>query len=139
MYVIKESMFLNPKARTEPVAQTSLTSRRLERAARRHRNPSVTLEIVAEESGGIPLSCFDLSAVGAYLHSDYLFCLGESLHLRIRIADRPLPIDIEGEVIRVETGENGLVPGMGIAFRKIGKQDAEALKRFLMRRFLTHG
>jgi Tfp pilus assembly protein PilZ len=97
------------------------------------------LEIVEEEGSGVPLSCFDLSAGGAYLHSDYLFCLGESIRLRIRIADRPLPIDIEGEVIRVETGENGLVPGMGIAFRKIGKQDSDELRRFLMRRFLTHG
>ena len=132
-------MFANSKARNEQTARTSLTSRRLERAARRHRNPPLTLEIVAEEGGGIPLSCFDLSAVGAYLHSDYLFCLGESVRLRIRIADRPLPIDITGEVVRVETGESGLVPGMGIAFRKISKQDSDELRRFLMRRVLTHG
>ena len=77
--------------------------------------------------------------MGAYLHSDYLFCLGETVRLRIRIADRPLSIDITGEVVRVETGESGLVPGMGIAFRKIGKQDSDELRRFLMRRVLTHG
>ena len=131
-------MFANPKARAEQSARTSLTSRRLERASRRRRNPSLTLEIVGEDES-VPMSCFDLSAVGAYLHSEYLFCLGDSIRLRIRISGRPRPIDIGGEVVRVETGENGLVPGMGVAFRQIAKQDSDDLRQFLMRRFLTHG
>ncbi len=131
-------MFANPKARAEQSARTSLHSRRLDRASRRHRNPPVTLEIIGEGDFA-PLSCFDISAVGAYLHSDYLYCLGESIRLRVRIAGRPRAIDITGEVVRVETGETGLVPGMGIAFRQIDKQDADDLRQFLMRRILTHG
>ena len=131
-------MFANPKARAAQSARTSVSSRRLERASRRRRNPSLTLEIVGEDES-VPMSCFDLSAVGAYLHSEYLFCLGDSIRLRIRISGRPRPIDIGGEVVRVETGENGLVPGMGVAFRQIGKQDSDDLREFLMRRFLTHG
>ena len=96
------------------------------------------MEILSDDGTAVPMSCFDLSAVGAYLHSDYLFSLGETIRLRIRIASKPRAIDIRGEVVRVETGENGLAPGMGIAFRKIADRDSDELKQFLLRRFLTH-
>jgi len=84
------------------------------------------------------LSCFDLSAVGVYIHSDYLLSRGETLQLRIRVPFRHRPIDVLGEVVRVETGEWGLPPGMGVAFREIAETDSAALKQFLLRRFLSN-
>jgi hypothetical protein len=95
------------------------------------------MELV-EDGNVIALSSFDLSAVGAYLYSDYLFCEGDAVELRLHIASLQRPLEIKGEVIRVETGESGLVPGMGISFRKMAKQDSDELKQFLLRRFLTH-
>jgi hypothetical protein len=110
----------------------------MERRSRRFRHPPVTLEIVDENRQATPLSCFDLSAVGVYLHSSFLLQPGEQMQLRIRVPNRRRPIDVLGEVVRVETGENGLFPGMGIAFRKILEADATALKQFLLRRFLSN-
>ena len=98
----------------------------------------MSLEIRWDNAHGTSLRCFDLSAVGVYLHSELLLTKGDTIELRIRIPDRHRPIDIVGEVVRVETGDRGLAPGMGIAFREIADTDAAALNQFLLRRFLSN-
>ena len=110
------------------------------RRSRRYRNPPVTLEILDEhhELAATPLSCFDLSAVGVYLHTSFLLLPGEKIHLRIRLSSTLRPIDVLGEVVRAETGGDGLSPGMGIAFREVAESDSTALKQFLLRRFLSN-
>jgi hypothetical protein len=130
-------MFANKRDTVEFATRTQMTSRRMDRSFTRHRNPPVRMELV-EDGNVIALSCFDLSAVGAYLYSDYLFCEGDTVELRLHIASRLDPMTVIGEVVRVETGESGLMPGMGITFRKITEQDSDELKQFLLRRFLTH-
>lgn len=116
-------------------------SRRMSRrSSRRYRNPPVTLEVLDEhhKQAVSRLSCFDLSAVGVYLHTSYLLFPGEKIKLRIRISSTLRPIDVLGEVVRVEAGGGGLSPGMGVAFREISEPDSTALKQFLLRRFLSN-
>lgn len=98
----------------------------------------MSLEILCDNTHAASLRCFDLSAVGVYLHSDFLLAKGDTIEIRVRIPDRHRPIDIVGEVVRVETGDRGLAPGMGIAFREIADTDAAALNQFLLRRFLSN-
>ena len=114
-------------------------TRRGSARARRIRKRDVALEIIDNEMNVMPFSCFDLSSVGAYLHSNYLLMKGDEIHLRLRLSQGRPAIEIKGEVVRVETGEDGLPPGMGIAFREIAKQNSNELKQFLMRRFLGDG
>ncbi len=125
------------KDTTELLAPMQKTSRRTPSSSGRHRRTPVRMEMI-EDGNTIAVSCFELSAVGAYLYSDYLYCEGDFVELRLHTAFGRHPIEIVGEVIRVETGESGLMPGMGIAFKQISKQDSDELKHYLLRRFLTH-
>ena len=114
-------------------------SRRGRLRSRHFRKQQVTLEIIDDKMNVMPFDCFDISPVGAYLHSEFLLMPGDEVQLRLRLSCRFRPIQITGEVVRVEMGEDGLPPGMGIAFRDIAKQDSDVLKQFLLRRFLGNG
>jgi c-di-GMP-binding flagellar brake protein YcgR len=77
--------------------------------------------------GGIHLDSADMSEGGAFLRSELLFEVGESLDLEI-----PLPngtvIKAAGRVVRVSrTRERESVPGMGIEFTKLSLQDRRAI------------
>ncbi len=114
-------------------------SRRSKSPSRRVGIPHIQLDIVDDEDNAMPFDCFDLSPVGVYLHSDYLLLQGDRVTIRLRLDFQHRPIEVEGEVVRVETGEDGLAPGMGIAFREMGRRDSNKLKQFLFRRFLCNG
>ncbi len=136
--MITDIMYANKKVESKNADLTLLLSRRAKSLSQRSTLWFATIEIIIEnERVGFAI-CSDLSSVGAYIRSDYLFCVGEQFNIRLYLASRIKPMEILGEVIRVETGETGMAPGMGIAFRRISKQDSDELKQFLLRRFLTH-
>lgn len=107
------------------------------RLCRRHRRTQVGIEVL-RNGESMPFDCFDLSALGLYLHSELLFDLGEIVDLRIALPNQPWPIQATGEIIRVQIDEDGMGAGMGVAFREISGQDQTYLERYLMRRFLGH-
>ncbi|MCU0665333.1 MAG: PilZ domain-containing protein [Myxococcota bacterium] len=112
-----------------------LSNRRL---SRRHRRTQAGVEVI-RDGDAMPFECFDLSAVGLYLHAELLLDLGENVELRIDLPGRPRPISAKGQVIRAQTDNDGMGAGMGVAFREISRQDQACLERYLMRRFLGHG
>ena len=114
-------------------------SRRGKSRGRRSGIPHIQLEMVDDEDNAMPFDCFDLSPVGAYLHSEFLLLPGDRVTLRLRLDYQHRPLEVEGEVVRVETGDDGLPPGMGIAFREMAQRDSIKLKQFLFRRFLCNG
>lgn len=83
--------------------------------------------------GGIHLDSADLSEGGAFLRSDVLFEIGETLDLFI-----PLPggqvIQASGRVVRVARGTEGadVEPGMGIEFTKLTLQDRRTIAASLL-------
>jgi PilZ domain len=132
--------FINQSAAStaRAIEKVNSRSRRQRRRGRREHSGSVSVEAVDRHGDAMPFDCFDLSAVGIYLHTDFLLCPGEEIQLRLRLPMRFRPLEIAGEVVRAETGEGGLQPGIGVAFRTISRTDQEELGRFLMRRFLGH-
>ncbi len=109
------------------------------RSHRRFRDQRVSVSVVDDELGDIQFDCLNISPVGVYLRTDFLLLPGDEVNLRIGITPWHRPFDVTGKVIRVDTGETGLPPGMGIAFHRIATTDSKELKLFLMRRFLSHG
>lgn len=119
-------------------AEPGQVTRRNRRLCRRQRRARAGVEVL-RDGDAVPFDCFDLSAVGLYLHADLLFDLGEAMELRIALPDQPRPILAQGQVVRVQTDSDGMGAGMGVAFREISPQDQARLERYLMRRFLGHG
>lgn len=97
---------------------------------RRHDRRSAELPVLVstaggtETKGGITLDASDVSEGGAFLRSDLLFEIGETLHLEI-----PLPsgqvVKANGRVVRVSHQTGGA--GMGIQFIDLGDRDRRAL------------
>lgn len=74
-------------------------------------------------TAGITLDSADVSEGGAFLRSDLLFEIGETLHLEIPLPDGPT-IKTRGRVVRVRRAGTG---GMGIEFLGLSSQDRKAL------------
>jgi len=98
----------------------------------------VRIEVVDEAGNSVPFDCFDISAVGVYLRSDLLLCEGERLTLMLTLPPRGRPVSVRGEVIRADTGDGLHAPGMGIAFREMGHDIREQLRRYVAKRFFRH-
>jgi hypothetical protein len=85
--------------------------------------------------GAIHLDSADLSEGGAFLRSELLFEVGETLELEI-----PMPsgvvVKATGRVARVATAETP--PGMGIEFIQLTPDDRRALVAALIRAGATH-
>lgn len=86
-----------------------------------------------EVEGGIHLDSSDMSEGGAFLRSELLFEVGESLDLEI-----PLPsgqvVKAAGRVVRVaRDAAAGVLPGMGIEFTKLSLQDRRAISASLLK------
>jgi len=81
---------------------------------------------------GIHLDSEDLSEGGAFLRSDLLFEVGETLHLEIPLPSGQL-LKAVGRVVRVSRsrGREGHA-GMGIEFIKLSLQDRRALAAVLV-------
>lgn len=112
-------------------------SRREERVKTSRGNLSEVKIVVLDESGQtVPFDCFDISAVGVYLHSDLLLTEGERLKLELTLPSAIRPVHISGEVVRADTGDGYHAPGMGIAFRGIAPDVKEQLKSYVAKRFM---
>ncbi|MCP4600559.1 MAG: hypothetical protein GY847_08520 [Proteobacteria bacterium] len=97
------------------------------------------VEIIDEHENATPFEHFELNIIGVYLYSDFLLFPGDKVHLRIKLSSCLRPIHAIGEVVRAETGNERLMPGMGVAFKNMDNSDQKELERFLMiRRFLGH-
>lgn len=98
----------------------------------------VKIEVLDESGQTIPFDCFDISAVGVYLHSDLLLTEGERLDLKLTLPSAVRAVSIRGEVVRADTGDGFHAPGMGIAFRGIAPEVREQLRSYVARRFVRH-
>jgi Tfp pilus assembly protein PilZ len=102
--------------------------RDMRRFDRRQTELPVTVRAAGNKvEGGISLDSADLSEGGAFLRSDLLFEVGESLDLEI-----PLPtgqvVKAAGKVVRVSRSrQRETLPGMGIEFTKLSVQDRRAI------------
>ena len=105
---------------------------------RRFSRRDALLPVVVRAAGnrveaGIRLDTIDLSEGGAFLRSDLLFEVGETLSLEIPLApDETLAV--HGRVAWVTRGGDGNTPaGMGIEFEKLSAQDRRRLTQGLRR------
>lgn len=108
------------------------------RSHRRHPSSDISVELL-DGNTAIQYECPNISPVGVYLLTELLLFPGDEVNLRIRLSARQQPMVIVGKVVRVDTGDTGQAPGMGISFTDISTTDSKELKLFLMRRFLSNG
>jgi Tfp pilus assembly protein PilZ len=108
------------------------------RDTRRFSRRDALLPVVVRAAGnrveaGIRLDTTDLSEGGAFLRSDLLFEVGETLSLEIPLAPGET-LAAHGRVAWVTRGGDGNTPaGMGIEFEKLSAQDRRRLTQGLRR------
>ena len=108
------------------------------RDTRRFSRRDALLPVVVRAAGnrveaGIRLDTTDLSEGGAFLRSDLLFEVGETLSLEIPLAPGET-LAVHGRVAWVTRGGDGNTPaGMGIEFEKLSAQDRRRLTQGLRR------
>lgn len=108
--------------------------RDMRRFDRRRAELPVTVRAAGNRvEGGIHLDAADLSEGGAFLRSDLLFEVGETLDLEI-----PLPtgvVNAAGRVVRVSRSRGReTAPGMGIEFTRLSLPDRRAIAASLIGR-----
>lgn len=116
----------------------ALRSRRRRLARRSEGLGDAFVEVLDEHGQSVPYECFDLSAVGMYLHSDLLLTEGERLQLRITLPGGSRPVVVRGVVVRAEDGDGPRRSGMGVAFRNLSEEAREELRGYVARRFVRH-
>jgi Tfp pilus assembly protein PilZ len=108
------------------------------RDTRRFSRRDALLPVVVRAAGnrleaGIRLDTTDLSEGGAFLRSDLLFEVGETLSLEIPLAPGET-LAAHGRVAWVTRGGDGNTPaGMGIEFEELSAQDRRRLTQGLRR------
>lgn len=107
-----------------------MVSRRRPPQSRSRRGSKI--EVVVENGGVIAFDRYQINAVGAYLFSDYLYCEGEILKMRLFLPAVESALIIEGEVVNVNVDKDS---GMGIVFRKMGIRHKRMLQDYVARRF----
>jgi hypothetical protein len=112
-------------------------SRRQGAPRRRDRPKSASVELIDEQGNVTLFDHFELSSTGVYLHSDYLLCTGDPVALELTLSGCPHPLEITGEIIRAETGNDGLRPGMRVIFKNMLRDARSELERFLIRRVIA--
>jgi c-di-GMP-binding flagellar brake protein YcgR len=109
-----------------------------QRDTRRFSRRDALLPVVVRAAGnrveaGIRLDTADLSEGGAFLRSDLLFEVGETLNLEIPLAAGET-LAARGRVAWVTRGGGDQTPaGMGIEFDKLSPQDRRRLSQSLRR------
>lgn len=95
---------------------------------------SVTVRTAGNEvEGGITLDSRDVSEGGAFLRSEFLFEVGETLHLEVHLPNGAT-VKATGKVVRVSrTHKDGQAPGMGIEFTRLAMNDRRAISEALAR------
>ena len=111
------------------------TSRRQRSKSRRTRTKQATVEILNDQIAAISFAHFELKADQVYLHSDFLLCPGDEVYIQIGLSSCHYPLNAIGEVVRAETGDDGLRPGMAVSLTEMKDADRHELKRFLSRRY----
>ena len=111
-------------------------SRRQKRLSRRERPKVDLVEMVDDHSNAVFFDHFEISSTGIYLCSDFLLCPGDEITLKLTLSGRWEPLEVVGEVVRAETGDDGLRPGMSIVFKEMDRKDRSTLERFLARRVI---
>ncbi|MCP4599789.1 MAG: hypothetical protein GY847_04485 [Proteobacteria bacterium] len=111
------------------------TSRRQRLTSRRTRTKQATIEILDDHLAAASFDHFELKADQVYLHSDFLLCPGDEVLLHISLSTCREPLNAIGVVVRAETGDDGLRPGMAVSFTEMKDSDRHELKRFLSRRY----
>lgn len=101
---------------------------------RRYGRADVETEIIIQDSEGweIPLECVNLSPTGMFVHSQFLFDVGEEHVLIFREPRDQQWIRIAARVVRVEQGidelaDSDAVPGMAYEFTQTDEQTWERL------------
>jgi hypothetical protein len=91
---------------------------------RRYDRRPVQVDVFVQDADGweIPLEATDISPVGIFVESDFLFDVGDEHTLIFRAPDGEFVFRIPGRVVRVSDGQgpdgasNGNTPGMAYEF-----------------------
>lgn len=97
---------------------------------RAHPRRKVTLPLLVRDSTSqisatIEFDTTDISLGGAFIRSDILFEIDETLELRLQLQGKVLTL--RGRVVRVVREPDEGVAGMGIQFLDVGEQDRKLL------------
>ena len=106
----------------------------IRRDTRRHSRSTLVLPVLVSDVAskarvGIRFDSADVSGGGAFLRSDMLFEVGETLLLQFSLPDGR-PISVRGRVVRAtrETDQDrDRYPGMGVEFVDLSAEDREAI------------
>jgi uncharacterized protein (TIGR02266 family) len=74
----------------------------------------------------------NLSRHGLFLRSEYLDALGSRVTLELALPGEPEPLNLAGEVVRVDDGPLG--SGMGIQFERLAPMVRRQLANFMIER-----
>jgi hypothetical protein len=108
------------------------------RDARRQARAVLELPVVVSDPsnrvrGGIRFDHTDVSTGGAFLRSDLLFEVGDSLMLQFQLPQGGPSIRTRGRITRVARGQSREVPGMGVEFVDLRPEDRAAIEERLRR------
>lgn len=115
------------------VSEEQRVSRRHATLMQSRRKPKI--EVVDEMGTAVSFDNYQISTVGAFLHSPYLHCEGEKLQLRLSLPRVERPLLIEGEVVHANMDTES---GMGIVFRRMSLRDKRYLQEYVTRRFINN-
>ncbi|MBN2804308.1 MAG: PilZ domain-containing protein [Deltaproteobacteria bacterium] len=103
--------------------------------SRSNRRKKARIYIYDEEiDEEIDFEKYDLSTVGAYLYSQYLFCTGDNLNLKISIPGVSEPLLINSVVVRAGTDDDC---GIGVAFKDLSAKSKRILNNYITTKFLN--
>ncbi len=133
----------NPRRAEHAAKQCAVDTAGVSRRANRRKSSrrsleDVSIELVDDQGYSMAFDCFDLSAVGVYLHSDLLLFEGEELLLRLSLPSSRRPFSVKGKVVRADVGDGKGSAGMGVAFCDMGHDAREQLRCYVARRFVRH-
>ncbi len=80
------------------------------------------VRIIDGPAVGATLQATDLSADGAFIHTDEVVPVGSGLRLRLELPTNPRPIEVSARVVRSMPG------GIGVRFDEISAQDRSRLR-----------
>ncbi len=86
----------------------------------------------ATSKGKLLFDSLNLSAGGAFLHSDYLFDVGTKIDVSFKLPNRDEPIGVKAEVTWVTRGSTGRTEsGMGVEFINLEESDRKTIEALI--------
>jgi len=112
----------------EPVRFPAGTGAGNRAAPRRPLGSDGAVREVGARSMALPLEIAEVSATGAFIHSDLLLPVGTEVEMTFTLPDGVDQVTAHGRIIRVH--ENGRRPGMGVSFERVAPEARASLRAY---------